>query len=100
MRHLIFRVPKRDHNFDNHPHVGPWCTIRRNVYFFSKEREALQRIEEDRLTLLSQQQSLLWKIPKGTSAQPVGRNPFYNQAQCFNALALKLLLHRGSHQQI
>ena len=19
MRHLIFRVPKRDHNFDNHP---------------------------------------------------------------------------------
>ena len=21
VRHLIFRVPKRDHNFDNHPHA-------------------------------------------------------------------------------
>ena len=21
MRHLIFRVPKRDHSFDNHPHT-------------------------------------------------------------------------------
>ena len=24
MRRLIFRVPKRDHNFDNHPHA--WTT--------------------------------------------------------------------------
>ena len=23
IRHLIFRVPKRDHNFDNHPYVNP-----------------------------------------------------------------------------
>ena len=22
IRHLIFRVPKRDHNLDNHPYMG------------------------------------------------------------------------------
>ena len=25
MRHVIFRVPKRDHNFDNHPHTPRTC---------------------------------------------------------------------------
>ena len=25
MRHVILRVPKRDHNFDNHPHTPITC---------------------------------------------------------------------------
>ena len=26
--HLIFRIPKRDNNFDNHPYVTPhWCSV-------------------------------------------------------------------------
>ena len=25
IRHLLFRVPKRDHNFDNHPDLKVWA---------------------------------------------------------------------------
>ena len=27
VRHLIFRVPKKDHNFDNHPYIGGYFWI-------------------------------------------------------------------------
>ena len=26
IRHLLSRVPKRDHNFDNHPYVDIWTS--------------------------------------------------------------------------
>ena len=42
IRHLIFRVPKRDHNFDNHPFVivavlRPTETVRIRTRLFSWE---------------------------------------------------------------
>ena len=27
IRHLVFRGPKRDHNFDNHPYMGTYYVV-------------------------------------------------------------------------